>query len=75
MKASMDDIPFAENQIYPSAPVHNEVDDLSVSLYATCYNIGDHDKTTNKVLESIVLLYLHLSDKMIFTNKVIALIL
>ena len=66
MKANMDGISFDENQIYPSAPVQNEVDDLSVSGYATYYNIGDHDKTTNKVLESIVLLYLHLSETDIF---------
>ena len=62
MQANMDGIPFDDNQIYPSAPVQNDVDDLSVRGYATYYNIGDHDKTLNKVLEYVVLFYLQLSE-------------
>ena len=49
MKSKMDGLPYDENQIYPSAPLPNEVDDLSVRAYSTYCDIGYHDKSSNKV--------------------------
>ena len=51
----MDSFQFVENQLYPSAPVPNDVDDLSIKVSSSHRDIEYLDNASYKVILQITL--------------------